>query len=430
MRYSWLDRQLLSAVRGMAGPIPVRLVLGPKSDAPQNDAPKSEGPQSETPDASFEESLSPATAPLIRIKDRGALLAILRNPTISFGDLYSSGDIEVEGDLVRLIEQLYMIPNTTARRMMSRMVSWMPSNSRRASRRNIHHHYDLSNDFYQWWLDSQMVYTCAYFPRPDATLEEAQTAKLDLVCRKLWLRPGETVVEAGCGWGALALHMARHYGVRVKAFNISREQILFARERAQREGLASQVEFCEDDYRSISGASDVFVSVGMLEHVGRSHHQDLGRVMHRVIGDQGRGLLHFIGRNFPRPLNAWIRKRVFPGGYPPVLGEVMDLLEPHNFAVLDVENLRGHYAKTLECWLSRFERSYDRVADRFGNTFARMWRLYLAGSTAAFRSGTLQLFQVVFAGNACDPRPWTREYLYNNSNDSKGRDAEWTHAMS
>jgi cyclopropane-fatty-acyl-phospholipid synthase len=419
MRYSWLDRQLLSAMRRMAGPIPVRLALGPN-----NEAPKAEPLDS----ASYDSSAAPA-APLVRINNRRALLATLANPAVNFGDLYSAGDIEVEGDLVGLLEHLYMIPNSGARRMISRLASWMPSNSRRASRRNIRHHYDLSNDFYRWWLDSQMVYTCAYFPRPDATLEEAQTAKLDLVCRKLWLKPGETVVEAGCGWGALALHMARHYGVRVKAFNISHEQILFARERAQREGLASQVEFCEDDYRNISGSSDVFVSVGMLEHVGRSHHQELGRVIYRVIGDQGRGLLHFIGRNFPRPLNVWIRRRIFPGGYPPVLSEVMELLEPHDFSVLDIENLRFHYAKTLECWLSRFEHSYDCVSDRFGNTFARMWRLYLAGSTAAFRVGTLQLFQVVFAGRACDPRPWTREYLYN-SNEAKGRDAEWTHAMS
>ena len=411
MPYSWFDRQILSALRRMAGPVPVRLALGPK------------------PGFSDPAGDSAAAAPTVRIKNRRAVLALLRNPVLNFGDLYSTGDIEVEGDLIALLERLYMIPNSAARRAISGLASWMPSNSLRESRRNIHHHYDLSNEFYSWWLDSQMVYTCAYFPRPEATLEEAQTAKLDLVCRKLWLRPGETVIEAGCGWGALALHMAKNYGVRVKAFNISREQVAFARERAQREGLASQVEFCEDDYRNILGPADVFVSVGMLEHVGRNHYRELGRVMHRVIGDQGRGLLHFIGRNFPRPLNAWIRKRIFPGGYPPVLREAMALLEPYDFSVLDVENLRSHYARTLECWLSRFERSYDRVAHRFDNTFARMWRLYLAGSTAGFRAGTMQLFQVVFAGKACDSRPWTREYLYNSA-EAKGRDTEWTHAMS
>src|SRR5262249_54985849 len=156
------------------------------------------------------------------------------------------------------------------------------------------------------------------------------------------------VVEAGCGWGALALHMARHYGVSVKAFNLSHEQIVFAREQAKREGLTSQVEFVEDDYRNISGNFDVFASVGMLEHVGRSHYRELGRVIHRSIGDRGRGLLHFIGKNRPQPLSAWIRKRIFPGGYTPALREVMDILEPHDYSVLDVENLRMHYAKTCE----------------------------------------------------------------------------------
>jgi cyclopropane-fatty-acyl-phospholipid synthase len=416
MSYSWLDRRLLSVLRTTAGPVPVRLALGPKAEVPEDEASRRSEPVS-------------ADAPLVRIKNRRGLIALLRNPAVNFGDLYSTGDLEVEGDLVHLLEQLYTIPNTAVRRMISRMTSWRPSNSLRGSRRNIHHHYDLSNEFYSWWLDSQMVYTCAYFPRSDATLEEAQSAKLDLVCRKLLLKPGETVVEAGCGWGALALHMARNYGVQVKAFNISHEQILFARERAKQEGLDRQIEFCEDDYRNIRGPADAFVSIGMLEHVGRSHHRDLGRVMHRVIGNQGRGLLHFIGRNFPRPLNAWIRKRIFPGGYPPVLSEALQILEPHDFSVLDVENLRLHYARTLECWLGRFERSYDLVTDRFGNTFARMWRLYLAGSIAGFRAGTMQLFQVVFAGKACDGRPWTREYLYNSS-EAKGRDPEWTHAMS
>ena len=155
------------------------------------------------------------------------------------------------------------------------------------------------------------------------TLEEAQVAKMDLVCRKLRLQPGETVIEAGCGWGALALHMAREYGVRVKAFNVSHEQIAYARARASHEGLASQVEFIEDDYRNVRGEYDAFVSVGMLEHVGVKHFPSLASVITRVLRPTcGRGLLHFIGRDIPRPLNAWTRRRIFPGGYPPTLAEV------------------------------------------------------------------------------------------------------------
>src|SRR5579864_2162764 len=171
------------------------------------------------------------------------------------------------------------------------------------------------------WLDPRLVYTCAYFPEASVTLERAQTAKMDHICRKLGLQPGETVVEAGCGWGALALHMAREYGASVKAFNISHEQICFARERAKQQGLSRQVEFIEDDYRSIAGKFDVFVSVGMLEHVGVKNYKDVSDVIRRSIGESGRGLLHFIGKNQPSAYSRWMRKRIFPGAYIPALRE-------------------------------------------------------------------------------------------------------------
>jgi cyclopropane-fatty-acyl-phospholipid synthase len=302
------------------------------------------------------------------------------------------------------------------------------ANTPRRSSNNVHHHYDLRTDFYQRWLDSQLVYTCAYFPTPEATLEEAQIAKMDHVCRKLQLTPGESVVEAGCGWGALALHMARHYGVRVKAFNLSHEQIVFARQRARQEGIDSQVEFIEDDYRNVSGRFDVFASVGMLEHVGLSCHADLGRVIHRSIGESGRGLLHFIGRNRPEPFSAWIRKQIFPGAYAPALGEAVEILEPWNFSVCDVENLRLHYAKTLEHWLERFERAAQQVSAMYGAIFVRAWRLYLAGSLVAFRTGTLQLFQITFTGPECRRVPWTRAHLYEPG--ARERQPQWMHAMS
>jgi cyclopropane-fatty-acyl-phospholipid synthase len=394
MPLPWFDRVLLSAVQKAAGTASVRVAIG-------------------TPDNSV--TALPSAVPTVWIKDRSTLLALARNPQINFGDLYSQGRIEVDGGLVNLIESAYQAPVSPFARLYSRWLSFLHSNSPRGSQRNIHHHYDLSNDFYSLWLDPQMVYTCAYFPDPDATLEQAQRAKLDLVCRKVWLSPGETVVEAGCGWGALALHMAANYGVKVKAFNISREQIAFARERAQREGLASRVEFIQDDYRSISGRFDAFVSVGMLEHVGKDHYRELGQVIHRSVGDTGRALLHFIGRTRPRSMNAWIQRRIFPGAYPPSLREVIELLEPGEFSILDVENLRMHYARTLEWWLKGFEDHFSDVVARFGAGFARMWRLYLAGSIAAFRVGSLQLFQVVFAGRQCASQPWNRAYLYDSS---------------
>jgi cyclopropane-fatty-acyl-phospholipid synthase len=237
---------------------------------------------------------------------------------------------------------------------------------------------------------------------------------MDYVCRKLDLKPGETVVEAGCGWGSLALHMARHYEVSVRAFNISREQVRYARQRAEDEGLADRVEFVEEDYRNIDERCDAFVSVGMLEHVGLRNYATLGAVIDRCLAPgRGRGLLHFIGRNRLRPLNAWIRKRIFPGAYPPTLRQVMEeILEPWSLSVLDVENLRLHYARTLRHWLHRFEGAADEVRQMFDEPFVRAWRLYLAGSEAAFATGWLQLFQVTFARPDKDDVPWTRADLY------------------
>jgi cyclopropane-fatty-acyl-phospholipid synthase len=303
------------------------------------------------------------------------------------------------------------------------------ANTLRGSRRNIHRHYDLGNDFYKLWLDPQLVYTCAYFPHPAATLEEAQTAKMDHVCRKVRLQPGEKVVEAGCGWGALALHMARQYGVSVKAFNISREQIQFARERARREGLSGQVEFIEDDYRSISGKFDVFMSVGMLEHVRADRYQEFGEIIHRTIGDTGRGLVHFIGRSQEANFSRWIRKRIFPGANAPSLRRSIQIFEPRNYSVLDIENLRLHYAKTIEHWMDRFDKSQHQVAAMYDSRFMRAWRLYLAGSIAAFRTGSLQLFQILFAGARAQPLRWTRAPLYAETMPDVEK-VKWMHAMS
>jgi cyclopropane-fatty-acyl-phospholipid synthase len=355
--------------------------------------------------------LDPPERPVaaIVLGDRRELLPLVFDPETHFGDAYASGRIDVKGDLVAGVIAAYRAVGRLRR------PPWR-GHSMRASRENVHRHYDLGNDFYRLWLDERLVYTCAYFERPDATLEEAQAAKLDYVCRKLRLSPGETVVEAGCGWGALALHMARHYGVRVKAYNVSQEQIRYARECAARDGLDRQVEFVEQDYRAIEGRYDVFVSVGMLEHVGLSRFGTLARVIDRCLDpERGRGLLHFIGRDHPGSLNAWIRKRIFPGAYPPTLSQAAErVLQPARVSILDVENLRLHYARTLSHWRARFEEAGDRVKERYGEPFARAWRLYLAGSEAAFVSGSMQLFQVVFARPSSPEIPWTRAGLYSS----------------
>ena len=358
-------------------------------------------------------------APLgsVRIADRQTLLGLLRNPRLGFGDAYSDGHLEIEGDLVQLLGFVYRSskPSGPGSSLGQRLGEWLNRprrNTLHGSRENIHRHYDLGNDFYALWLDRTMSYTCAYFPTAEATLEQAQVAKMDHVCRKLRLRAGDSVVEAGCGWGSLALHMASRYGAKVRAFNISGEQIRYARQRAKDLGLEGRVEYVEDDYRNITGRHDVFVSVGMLEHVGRENYPELGRVVRNALSAEGRGLIHSIGRNRPQPLHAWIERRIFPGAYAPSLGEMTQIFEPWDLSVIDVENIRLHYALTLRQWLARYESALDQVRARFDEFFVRMWRLYLAGSIAAFETGTMQLFQVLFTIQENNQLPLTREYMY------------------
>lgn len=356
-----------------------------------------------------------STALCVLIRDRGALMKLIANPEYWIGEMYTAGRVDVQGNLVDVLETIYRsLPrnNPGKKHGLLKSLSNKESNTPSVSVRNVHHHYDIGNDFYKLWLDKKMVYTCAYFPDHSMDLEHAQIAKMDKICRKLRLKPGETVVEAGCGWGALALHMAKHYGAQVKAYNISKEQLAYARDRMCNERLDGLVEFIEDDYRNIRGEFDAFVSVGMLEHVGEEHFLEFGAVMQRSLKDSGRGLIHCIGRDRPSPMNPWIERHIFPGACPPSLSQMMQIFEPYEFSVLDVENLRLHYAQTLAHWLQRFEKNAERVSEMFDQSFVRTWRLYLAGSQAAFRSGDMQLFQVLFAHSGDNRIPHTRAYQY------------------
>jgi cyclopropane-fatty-acyl-phospholipid synthase len=351
--------------------------------------------------------------------ERSAVFELLRSPSVGFGECYTEGLIDVHGDMLAFANE---VTAAITRKQESgyygpklrSLLYALRGNPPERSRHNVRHHYDLGNDFYKLWLDERMVYTCAYFDTPAATLAEAQVAKLDHVCRKLRLQPGQKVIEAGCGWGALALHMAEHYGVDVIAYNNSREQVAFARERAAKRGLDGRVTFVEEDYRKVDQRCDAFVSVGMLEHVGLASYRTLGALIKRSLKPDGVGLVHSIGRSFPNRTDPWILKHIFPGGHIPSLSEMMSVFEPQKFSIIDIENLRPHYARTCAHWLQNFESVADTVADMYDEEFVRMWRLYLAGSSAGFQSGTLQLYQVVFTPRGNDNVPWTREYQYPN----------------
>ena len=351
----------------------------------------------------------------VNVHSRSALNQLLRQGDMGFGDAFSNGGISVEGDLVAMLVAAFTVPEPTGIAAVVKSLQQRKprANTKDGSRENIHHHYDIGNDFYRLWLDKEMQYTCAYFPEDDLTIEAAQQAKMDHVCRKLQLRPGDRVAEAGCGWGGLARHMALNYGAKVSSWNVSAEQVQYATDRAKAEGYDDRVTYVLDDYRNITGEYDAFVSVGMLEHVGLDNYTELGSVVDRCLTHNGRALVHTIGRNRPRLMNAWIEKRIFPGAYPPTLKEMMEIFEPNRFSVLDVENLRLHYAKTLAHWLARYDASDEQVQAEFGEDFARAWRLYLAGSQAAFLAGGLQLFQVVFTRERNNELAATRHHLYS-----------------
>ena len=389
----WLIRRLLSTAQGL--PLEIELWDG----------------------QIFPASSGPAETRM-KIHSQSAIRNLCLNPCLGFGDGYTSGEITISGDLVRFCEIVEQAARQTPRwfdNWMWRWLHWLTPNTRSAAKGHIEHHYDLGNDFYKLWLDKEMAYTCAYFADPAMDLATAQRAKFDHVARKLRLKPGMQVVEAGCGWGGLALHLARTYGVTVQAYNISKEQVAYARQRAARDGLDGRVTFIEDDWRTMGGQFDAFVSVGMLEHVGPENFQELGQTIHSCLKPAGLGLIHTIGRNSARPVDSWTEKRIFPGSCPPSLKQMMSIFESSDFSVLDVENLRLHYAKTLELWRDNFESHAEAVERMFEIHFVRMWRLYLSASVAAFRAGGLQLFQVVFAHGQNNEIPWNRADIYTKA---------------
>jgi len=371
---------------------------------------------------------TPAPVARVRIRDRATLWRIARGGERALGEAYCDGGLEVHGDLVVLLTELFHSWRNSDTSLVSDYVARIRArrqpNDRVRSRRNAEHHYDLSKEFYALWLDSELSYTCAYYLRPDCSLEEAQRAKLEHVGRKLRLKPGERVVEAGGGWGTLALYLARRFGVAVRSYNVSREQIDHARARARAEHLESQVEFIEEDYREIRGEYDAFVSVGMLEHVGYAEFPTLAGVIDACLSSTGRGLIHSIGRMRPAPMDEWLQTHIFPGAYIPSLGQMIEVLEPTNLEALDVENLRMHYAQTLVHWLERFDQNEGAIRSRFGDHFLREWRLYLAASIASFRTSGCQLFQLTFARPGYSTAPLTREDLYR---PSQVLSREWLH---
>jgi cyclopropane-fatty-acyl-phospholipid synthase len=327
------------------------------------------------------------------------------------GEAYMDGDLVIErGSLYDLLA----VGTRNLRGTRTRHLPWgtgRPRNPPRAARRNVAHHYDLSSEFFRLFLDEDLQYSCAYFPHPGLTLDEAQRAKKRHLAAKLLLRPGQRVLDIGSGWGGLALSLAQDHGAEVVGVTLSTEQLETARLRAAQRGLDRVVRFDLQDYRAVQGKFDRIVSVGMFEHVGPAHYDAFFDTISKLLNHSGIAVLHTIGRiNGPGGGNAWIEKYVFPGGTIPALSEIVPAIEGSGLFLTDVEVLRLHYAETLKLWRERFAARRDEARKLYDERFCRMWEFYLAGAEAGFRVGDLVVFQLQLAKDRA-AAPVTRDYI-------------------
>lgn len=361
-------------------------------------------------------------APEIHIHDEGLLARLCRNPELGFGEGYmdgtlTTGDSTLE-DVLRVAIRNVAAGNFPPVYRLIDQVRFMlrpiqQRNTTGLARRNVAHHYDISDEFYRLMLDEDMQYSCAYFSDPGMTLEQAQAAKKAHIARKLYLKPGSHVLDIGCGWGGLALTLARDHGARVTGLTLSQNQYETARERAARAGLQDRIDIRLQDYRELDGEFDRIVSVGMLEHVGAPHYREFFTKVASLLRSDGVALIHTIGRNGP-PTNQspWLNKYIFPGGYVPSLSELVQPISYTGLWNLDIESLRLHYAMTLRCWRENFEANLDRVRDMYDDRFIRMWRFYLTICILVFEERDQTVFQLQL-GHRRDAVPLTRDYLYS-----------------
>ena len=344
---------------------------------------------------------------------------IAAKPGLGVGEAYMDGGLVLEeGQIDDFIDVIGANAKNkprkrdalnTARRWLRQRIR--EANDRVAAQRNVAHHYDLSYDLYRRFLDEDMQYSCAYFARPDMTLEEAQLAKKRHINAKLHAQPGMSVVEIGCGWGGLALTLAEECGVEVDAITLSIEQLKIAQARAEAKGMEKRVRFSLTDYRDLKGTYDRVLSVAMFEAVGRPNYQEYFDGVARLMKDDGVALIHSIGRPEGGAVtNAWIDKYIFPGGYSPALSEVMPAIERAGLIVTDVEILRLHYAETIRHWRERFAKVRAEIAELYDERFCRMWEFYLGVSEQSFRHRRQFIFQVQLAKRV-DAVPITRDYI-------------------
>jgi cyclopropane-fatty-acyl-phospholipid synthase len=356
----------------------------------------------------------------VRVTDRKTLFDIARNPRLAAGEAYMDGRLIIEDgtilDLMRLLVGANRWEDKTPGRgaLNKGKKTWKAlfrRNPAKASRRNVAHHYDIGNDLYRLFLDKDLQYSCAYFTDPANSLEQAQSDKKAHIAAKLYLKPGQRVLDIGCGWGGTALCLNRIADVDVLGVTLSEEQLKVARQRAEEAGVSDRVTFELVDYRSVEGRFDRIVSIGMFEHVGAAHYDEFFAKCRSLLTDDGVMLLHTIGKfgkaSTPDPFTD---KYIFPGYHLPSLSQMSAASEKARLIASDVETLRLHYAYTLSAWLERTEAAKDKIVAMYDERFFRMWQFYLAGGIVGFESGTMCNYQIQYIRDR-NAVPITRDYM-------------------
>ncbi|MFA5952844.1 MAG: cyclopropane-fatty-acyl-phospholipid synthase family protein [Hyphomicrobium sp.] len=362
----------------------------------------------------------PGPVVTMRLTDPGLYRGLFFNPELSAGEAYMDGRMSFENSTLRDFLTLFSInrlalgsyPLQKVLRKISRgLKRFQQANPIGKAQSNVAHHYDIGNEFYRLFLDAGMQYSCAYFTSDDDTLEQAQQNKLRLIASKLNLKPGQRVLDIGCGWGDMALYLARMENVSVLGVTLSKEQCALANEKAKMLGLADRVRFELRDYRHVGERFDRIVSVGMFEHVGVHHYHEYFAKVAELMTDDGLMLLHSIGHmSPPGTASPWMRKYIFPGAYSPALSEVFPAVEQNSLWVTDLEFLRVHYAKTLAHWEQRFQANRSKVAEMYDEKFCRMWEFYLISAEMMFRTGSQLVFHMQLAKKR-DAAPIIRDYI-------------------
>lgn len=341
------------------------------------------------------------------------LKSLLTSTSLALGEAYMNKDLTIDGDLYYALDHFLgqMDKFSTDQSALKKLI--YTSVSKNNQKKEVQSHYDIGNDFYQLWLDDTMSYSCAYFKHPDDSLYQAQVNKVDYILEKLALQPGMSLLDIGCGWGFLLIEAAKKYGVKGTGITLSEEQYRKANARIKELHLEELVHIELMDYRDLPSYHQTFdriVSVGMLEHVGRDNYALFIECAKKVLKPGGVFLLHFISGMKENPGDAWIKKYIFPGGVIPSLREMITCATDQNFHILDVENLRLHYNKTLLCWQENFNQHKDEILEMFDERFVRMWELYLASCAAGFHNGVVELHQILMTNGINNDLPVVRWY--------------------